>query len=164
MLAIQEMQYQVNDSTKDKFAFLRVGLLFLFAIFFVVGLRYIYSAPDKFDLKPQLSQVEVKQEESLPVAATPLTPTPNELVYKIKVINSTGVSGLALKTTQAIKAKGIKVEESLANGQNKNGTEIFFSQSLKDGDYLRSALKNIFPSAKVVDVKQSFDVVIDIGK
>ena len=164
MLAIQEMQYQVNDSLKDKLAFLRVGFLFLIAIFFVVGLRHIYFAPDKFDLKPEMSRTMEKQVVTEAQTAILPTPTASEIVYKIKVINSTGVSGLALKTAQAIKDKGVKMEEILANGGSKTGIEIIFSDTLKDESFVRSILVDLFPNAKVSEAKQAFDVVIDIGK
>ncbi len=158
------MQYQVNDSLKDKLAFLRVGFLFLIAIFFVVALRYVYSAPDKFDLKPVMSRTVENQEVAEPQTAILPTPTPSEIVYKIKVINSTGVSGLALKTAQTIKDKGVKMDETLANGGSKTGIEIIFSDTLKDGSFVRSILVELFPNAKVSEAKQAFDVVIDIGK
>ncbi|OGD84174.1 hypothetical protein A2572_03415 [Candidatus Collierbacteria bacterium RIFOXYD1_FULL_40_9] len=155
------MQYPLSEKKKDIFLFLTRLLLFVLILFVVFGLRFLYVNKSRYDLQTvELEKVsEVKQKDEAMPAEAP------KRKFIVKVINSSGRTGLAAKTIEEIKSAGFEIDSSTGNGVARSGSKISFKQpeivSLAIGDYLKKKL----PTATVeISLTQQEDIVIDLGK
>ncbi len=155
------MRYPLNDQKKDWLNFSLCGLLLFFLGFIVLGVRYVYTNKENFDLAPK----EEKAVDEALVSPTPTAALESTTKYTVKVINSTGVKGLAAATVENLKNKGLDINSSLGNGEERKGSKLIFKTEEMKKTKLGVSIILEFSSASVsVDSSLSYDLVIDLGK
>lgn len=152
-----------NNQGGEKVVF-SLHLVFIgLAIGLVFFIRYLYLNKEKYDLK-SVAQ-DATQVDTTTKTVSP-TPEPVKTViesYNIKIINSTGVSGLAAKTRDDLSLKGYKMISELGNGSLADETEVVFkTEDMKNSD-LGRFLADKYQKSKV-DSSLEFDIVLILGK
>lgn len=155
------MKYQVNDEVADRLRFWYYST-FVFVVFFVfVTVVYVSNNRQKYEVKEMLSEVVV---ENIASSEAKLSDNLTK-VYKVKVLNTTGVSGLASEAVSKIKAEGVVIESVTGNAEAISGVKAVLKSEALKSSRLAQIVTKLWPNAVVkIDVNQEEEMVLVIGK
>ncbi len=137
---------------------------------FIAGGVYVYvsgvsNSKNEEDI-PTPTPGVITQQTSTPKPSP--TPTPNPGVYKVSVLNGSGVIGAAGKVKAAIEDSGFKVSGTgNASNYNFKNTVIQVKDSVPAQalDLLKKSLKDyVVEDGNVLPASSTFDIVVTAGK
>lgn len=156
------MQYPVSDAGRDKLVFLLHILTFSLAVGCVLTVRNFFIHRERYDLL--VKKEDVVAQSSL-AASSSAEKVEEPEKYKVKIVNSTGTSGLAAKSSDKVKKMGYEVETSVGNGEIRSGTKILFKSSSIQATGLAKKIVAEWASGKQeIDSTLVEDIVLDLGK
>lgn len=155
------MKYQANEETKDKLSFLVYSLIFVFFVGVSVAVLWVSSQRGRFEKRETIKEIVL---EPMASAEARLVNNTSQ-TYSIRILNATGVSGLAAKSAKQLEEEGIKLNLQTGNSTSTNGIKASFKSNLLKDSKLGSAVKAVWTSADMaVETTQTEDLVLVIGK
>ena len=155
------MKYQASDEAKDKLSFIFYFFIFVLFVGFVLVILWVSSNRERFEKREVINEVvlvPMASVEARLVSASTAT-------YTVKILNATGVSGLAAKSAKSLEAEGVKLTFETGNSASANGVKASFKSNLLKDSKLGGAVKAVWSSADMtVETAQTEDLVLVIGK
>lgn len=155
------MKYLASDEAKDRLSF---GFYFFVFVLFVSVLSFVMwiaSQRTRFEKKEVIKEIVLEPMASVEARLI----STNTQTYTVKILNATGVSGLAAKSAKSLESEGIKVTLQTGNAAADNGTKASFRSNLLKESKLGASVKKIWPEVETSIVEsQSEDMVLVVGK
>lgn len=155
------MRYQASDEAKDRLSFGFYFLIFVLFVFVSGSILWISSQRSRFENKEVVKEFVLEPMASVEARLV----SANTQTFSIKILNATGVSGLAVKSAKSLEAQGVKINLQTGNASNANGIKASFKNNLLKDSKLGSSVKAIWPNAEMTMTdSQEEDLVLVIGK
>lgn len=155
------MKYQASDEAKDKLSFLVYGLIFVFFVGVSVAVLWVSSQRSRFEKRETIKEIVLEPMASVEAR---LVSTAFQ-TYSVRILNATGVSGLAAKSAKQLEDEGIKLNLQTGNSPLASGIKASFRSILLKESKLGASVKKIWPEVETSIVEsQSEDMVLVVGK
>lgn len=155
------MKYQVSDEGKDRLSFIFYFLVFILFVFISLAVFWISSQREQFEKREEVKEVVLEPIASVEARLI----SANTQTYSVKILNATGISGLAAKSAKNLESEGIKLNLQTGNAPAGIGVKASFKSSLLKDSMLGSSVKVVWSSAEMtVNDTQTEDLVLIVGK
>ena len=155
------MKYQASDEAKDRQSFGFYFLIFVLFVLTTLSVMWVSSQRVRFEKKEVVKEVVLEPIASVEARLA----NSDSQIFVVKILNATGVGGLAAKSAKSLEEVGVKLNLQTGNATSTNGVKASFKTSLLKDNKLGSSVMTIWPKAEMtIENTQTEDLVLVIGK